>query len=55
MDEEKGLGEEDILANISELGELQRIEMECPGVYHLSILPESEETLFCAEYYLVLD
>ena len=38
-----------------ELGEINRWEQECPGVYYLSILPESEDTLFCAEYYLVLN
>ena len=43
----------DMLAH--ELGEIFRWEKECPGVYYLSILPESEDTLFCAEYYLVLD
>ena len=43
----------DMLAH--ELGEISRWEKECPGVYCLSILPESEDALFCAEYYLVLD
>ena len=38
-----------------ELGEISRWEKECPGVYYLNILPESEDALFCAEYYLVLD
>ena len=38
-----------------ELGEISRWEKECPGVYYLSILPESEDTPFCSEYYLVLD
>lgn len=38
-----------------ELGEISHWKEECPGVYYLSILPESEGTLFCAEYYLVLD
>ena len=26
-----------------ELGEISRWEKECPGVYYLSILPESED------------
>ena len=43
----------DMLAH--ELGEISSWKEECPGVYYLSILPESEEVLFCAEYYLVLD
>ena len=43
----------DMLAN--ELGEISHWKEECPGVYYLSILPESERTLLCAEYYLVLD
>lgn len=43
----------DMLAN--ELGEISHWKEECPGVYYLSFLPESEGALFCAEYYLVLD
>lgn len=39
----------------NQLGEINCWKEECPGVYYLSILPESEDTLFCTEYYLVLN
>ena len=55
MDDEKLFDEVDLPIDVSELGELQRVELECPGVYYLTVKPETDYCPFSMEYYLVLD
>ena len=45
----------DLPVDVSELGELQRVELECPGVYYLAVKLETDRCPFPMEYYLVLD
>ena len=55
MDDERLLSEENLPVDISELGELCSVELECPGVYYLAVKTETDHGLFPTEYYLVLD
>ena len=55
MDDEKLFGEVDLPIDVSELGELQRVELECPGVYYLAVNAEAGYCPLPMEYYLVLD
>ena len=45
----------DLPVDVSELGELQRVELECPDVYYLAVKLETDCCPFPMEYYLVLD
>ena len=55
MDDEKLFDEVDLPIDVSELGELQRVELECPGVYYLAVNQEGDHCPFPMEYYLALD
>lgn len=55
MDNENILGATGLPVDVSELGELCSADLECPGVYHLAVRPEADESMFPIEYYLVLD
>ena len=49
---------EDLPVDVSELGELQAVEQECPGVYYFAVKSEDSEDsldLFPREYYLVME
>lgn len=39
----------------SELGEIQRCEQLCPGIYYVCVQPNSDLGQFCSEYYIVLE
>ena len=55
MDNENMLGATELPVDVSELGELCSVELECPGVYYLVVKPETDHCPFPMEYYLVLD
>lgn len=39
----------------SELGEIQRCERLCPGIYYVCVQPNPDHGRFCSEYYIVLE
>ena len=43
MDERAFPNKDDLPVDVSELGELQAVEQECPGVYYLAV--KSEDSL----------
>ena len=43
MDEDRLLDGTDLPVDVSELGELQRVELECPGVYYLAVKLETDQ------------
>ena len=47
------MNEESLPVDVNELGELQASELMCPGVYYITVLPNS--AVLPTEYYLVLD
>ena len=55
MDSKKPFDGGKLPVDVSELGELCSSELECLGVYHLAVKPETDYSLFPTEYYLVLD
>ena len=55
MDEKRIPTESDLPVDVSELGELQAVEQECPGVYYLVIKAEDQYGLISREYYMVLE
>ena len=55
MAEEKIPTEESLPVDVSELGELQSAEQECPGVYYLVMKAEDRFGMLPKEYYLVLE
>ena len=55
MDERAFPNKDDLPVDVSELGELQAVEQECPGVYYLAVKSEDSLDLFSREYYLVME
>ena len=53
MDERAFPNKDDLPVDVSELGELQAVEQECPGVYYFAVKSEDSLDLFPSEYYLV--
>ena len=55
MDERAFPNKDDLPVDVSELGELQAVEQECPGVYYFAVKSEDSLDLFPSEYYLVME
>ena len=55
MSEDRNAGEVQLPVDVSELGDVLYCELECPGVYYISVKPPDSHRLLAEEYYIILE